>query len=60
MHFFYLDETGCTGADLISPEQPIFVLGGISVSDDRWRCIAFHGQSGARMTGVGRALSRRH
>jgi len=37
MHFFYLDETGCTGADLISPEQPIFVLGGISVSDDRWR-----------------------
>jgi hypothetical protein len=37
MHFFYLDETGCTGADLISPEQPIFVLGGVSVSDDRWR-----------------------
>ena len=37
MHFFYLDETGCTGAHLISPEQPIFVLGGISVSDDRWR-----------------------
>jgi Protein of unknown function (DUF3800) len=37
MHFFYLDETGCTGADLNSPEQPIFVLGGVSVSDDRWR-----------------------
>ena len=37
MHFFYLDETGCTGADLENPEQPIFVLGGISVSDDRWR-----------------------
>ena len=37
MHFFYFDETGCTGADLNSPEQPIFVLGGVSVSDDRWR-----------------------
>jgi Protein of unknown function (DUF3800) len=37
MHFFYLDETGCTGVDLKNPEQPIFVLGGISVSDDRWR-----------------------
>jgi Protein of unknown function (DUF3800) len=37
VHFFYLDETGCTGADLNSPEQPIFVLGGVSVSDDRWR-----------------------
>jgi hypothetical protein len=35
MHFFYLDETGCTGPDLENPEQPIFVLGGISVSDDR-------------------------
>lgn len=37
MHFFYLDETGCTGADLKNHEQPKFVLGGISVSDDRWR-----------------------
>jgi hypothetical protein len=37
MHFFYLDETGCTGADLSPLEQPIFVLGGVSVSDDRWR-----------------------
>src|ERR1700689_182390 len=37
MHFFYLDETGCTGPDLENAEQPIFVLGGVSVSDDRWR-----------------------
>jgi hypothetical protein len=37
MHFFYLDETGCTGADLANAQQPIFVLGGVSVSDDRWR-----------------------
>jgi hypothetical protein len=37
MHFFYLDETGCTGADLGNAEQPVFVIGGVSVSDDRWR-----------------------
>jgi hypothetical protein len=37
MHFFYLDETGCTGADLTNLEQPIFVIGGISVTDEAWR-----------------------
>ena len=37
MHFFYMDETGCTGADLNNPQQPIFVLGGISVRDEGWR-----------------------
>ena len=37
MHFFYMDETGCTGADLNNPEQPVFVLGGISVRDEGWR-----------------------
>ncbi|ULL01226.1 DUF3800 domain-containing protein [Bradyrhizobium sp. I71] len=37
MHFFYLDETGCTGADLASAEQPIFVIGGLSVTDEGWR-----------------------
>lgn len=36
MHFFYLDETGCTGADLESREQPIFVVGGISVGAQGW------------------------
>ena len=37
MHFFYMDETGCTGADLDNAQQPIFVLGGISVRDEGWR-----------------------
>ena len=37
MHFFYLDETGDTGKDLVTSEQPIFVLGGITVSDKTWR-----------------------
>lgn len=36
MHFYYLDEAGCTGCDLASQEQPIFVLGGISVRDKGW------------------------
>jgi hypothetical protein len=37
MHFFYLDETGDTGTDLENTEQPIFVLGGVTVSDKGWR-----------------------
>jgi hypothetical protein len=37
MHFYYLDETGCTGPNLQDPEQPIFVIGGLRVSDERWR-----------------------
>ena len=36
MHFFYLDESGCTGADLECEEQPIFVLGGLSIRDEGW------------------------
>ena len=36
MHFYYLDEAGCTGNDLANTEQPIFVLGGISVRDEGW------------------------
>ncbi len=36
MHFYYLDEAGCTGCDLTNQEQPIFVLGGISVRDEGW------------------------
>jgi hypothetical protein len=36
MHFFYIDESGCTGRDLTNPEQPIFVLGGIIVRDEGW------------------------
>ncbi len=34
MHFYYLDEAGCTGEDLNNPEQPIFVLGGLNVRDE--------------------------
>jgi Protein of unknown function (DUF3800) len=37
MHFFYVDETGCTGADLNNADQPIFVIGGIDVTDEKWR-----------------------
>lgn len=36
MHFYYLDEAGCTGCDLANQDQPIFVLGGISVRDEGW------------------------
>jgi hypothetical protein len=36
MHFYYLDESGCTGRDLENREQPIFVLGGLSVRDVGW------------------------
>ena len=36
MHFYYLDEAGCTGQDLESQEQPIFLLGGVSVRDEGW------------------------
>lgn len=36
MHFFYIDESGCTGKDLNNSEQPIFVMGGLSVRDEGW------------------------
>jgi hypothetical protein len=36
MHFFYVDESGDTGANLEDPDQPIIVLGGISVRDEGW------------------------
>lgn len=36
MHFYYLDEAGCTGEDLNNGQQPIFVLGGVSVRDEGW------------------------
>ena len=37
MHFFYLDESGCGGGNLADAQEPIFVLGGISVTDEGWR-----------------------
>ena len=36
MHFYYLDEAGCTGEDLNNNQQPVFVLGGVSVRDEGW------------------------
>jgi hypothetical protein len=36
VHFFYVDESGDTGANLADPHQPIVVLGGISVRDEGW------------------------
>jgi hypothetical protein len=36
MHFFYLDESGDTGTNLKDANQPIFVLGGISLRDEGW------------------------
>jgi hypothetical protein len=36
MHFLYIDETGDTGDDLLNHQQPIFVMGGLTVSDEKW------------------------
>ena len=36
MHFFYFDESGDTGTDLQNGDQPILVLGGVSVKDTGW------------------------
>jgi hypothetical protein len=36
MHFFYLDESGDTGLDFTNVQQPIFVMGGVSLSDEKW------------------------
>lgn len=36
MHFFYLDESGDTGANLADKGQPVFVLAGLSVADKKW------------------------
>jgi hypothetical protein len=36
MHFYYLDESGDTGANLNDPDQPVMVLGGVSVRDEGW------------------------
>jgi hypothetical protein len=36
VHFFYIDESGDTGANLADKDQPIFVLAGLSVADKKW------------------------
>jgi hypothetical protein len=37
MHFLYIDEAGSTGANLSDVQQPIFVMAGLTVSDEKWR-----------------------
>lgn len=37
MHLCYVDESGSTGADLENQQQPIFVMAGLLVSDEKWR-----------------------
>jgi len=36
MHFYYLDESGDTGTNLVDQNQPIMVLGGVSLRDEGW------------------------
>lgn len=36
MHFYYVDESGDTGANLADVHQPVVVLGGVSVRDEGW------------------------
>jgi hypothetical protein len=37
MHLCYVDESGSTGKDLRNRQQPVFVMAGILVSDEKWR-----------------------
>jgi hypothetical protein len=37
MHFQYIDEAGSTGADLANPEQPVFIMASLIVSDEKWK-----------------------
>ncbi|MGA2465046.1 MAG: DUF3800 domain-containing protein [Thermodesulfobacteriota bacterium] len=36
MHFYYIDESGDTGPNLDDPDQPVMVIGGVSVRDEGW------------------------
>jgi len=37
MYLIYVDETGNTGTNLNDPEQPIFLLGALVISEEKWR-----------------------
>ena len=39
MKLMYLDESGSTGTDYDNKQQPIFVLGGLTVEDKNWHKI---------------------
>lgn len=36
MHFLYIDEAGNSGANLHDADQPVFVMAGLVVSDEKW------------------------
>jgi hypothetical protein len=36
MHLCYVDEAGSTGKNFKDRQQPIFVMAGLLVSDERW------------------------
>jgi hypothetical protein len=36
LHFLYIDEAGNSGADLDCTQQPVFVMAGLLVSDEKW------------------------
>lgn len=37
MHLCYVDEAGSTGKNLKDKQQPVFVMAGVLVSDEKWR-----------------------
>ena len=37
MHFLYIDEAGNSGANLHDADQPVFVMAGLVVSDEKWQ-----------------------
>ena len=37
MHLCYIDEAGSTGKDLANVQQPVFVMAGLLVSDEKWK-----------------------
>jgi hypothetical protein len=37
VHLCYIDEADSTGKDLASVQQPVFVMAGLLVSDERWK-----------------------
>jgi hypothetical protein len=37
VHLCYVDEAGTTGKNLEDPQQPVFAMAGLLVSDEKWR-----------------------
>jgi len=36
LHFLYIDEAGNSGTNLLDAQQPVFVMAGLMVSDEKW------------------------